>query len=151
MQEWRGQGGWAGGGLVVVCNVCAAPAAACLWWQDSKQEARGRPGPAPSVGLVGLVPLALAAAAVRGRQGRPGGSGWDRPGWPGRHLSPGPRIPAFYFLESSSCGPRPFTTSPNSDFLPADLKLNPALPNGSHRLKNGFISPQKMAFDRHLS
>ena len=41
-------------------------------------EARGRPGPAPSVGLAGLVPLAAAAVAVRGRQGRPGGSGWDR-------------------------------------------------------------------------
>ena len=79
------------------------------------------------------------------------GLGWDRLGWPGRHLSPGPRIPAFYFLESTSCGPRPFTTSSNSDFLPADLKLNPALPNGNHRLKKSFISPQKMAFDRRLS
>ena len=79
------------------------------------------------------------------------GLGWDRPGWPGRHLSPGPRIPAFYFLESSSCGPRPFTTSPNSDFLPAGLTLNPALPNGRHRLKMNFISPQRMGFDRHHS
>ena len=51
----------------MVCGVCATPAAACLRGQKSEQEARGRPGPAPSVGLAGLVPLAAAAVAVRGR------------------------------------------------------------------------------------
>ena len=72
-----------------------------------------------------------------------------RPGF--SSSGPGPGISAFYFLEFSSCGPRPFTTSPNSDFLPAGLMVNPALPNGRHRLKMGFISPQRMGFDRHLS
>ena len=36
-------------------------------------------------------------------------------------------------------------------FLPAGFTLNPALPNGRHRLKMSFISPQRMGFDRHLS
>ena len=36
-------------------------------------------------------------------------------------------------------------------FLPAGFTLNPALPNGGHRLKMSFISPQRMGFDRHLS
>ena len=99
--------------------------------------------------------IGFAAKTCPGGLGRAGlgraGQGWDRLGWPGRQLSPGPGISAFYFLESSSCGPRPFKPSPNSDFLPADLKVNKALPNGGHRLKKSFISPQKMAFDRHLS
>ena len=57
---------WAG--LAVVGGVCAAPAAVCVQGQDSEQEARGRPGPGPSVGLAGLVPLVPAAAAVQARQ-----------------------------------------------------------------------------------
>ena len=72
-----------------------------------------------------------------------------RPGF--SSSGPGPGISAFYFLEFSSCGPRPFTTRPNSVFLPAGLTVNPALPNGRHRLKMGFISPQRMGFDRHIS
>ena len=48
---------------------------------------------------------------------------------------PGPGIPAFYFLEFSSCGPRAFTTRPNSVFLPAGLMLNPALPKGRRSVK----------------
>ena len=72
-----------------------------------------------------------------------------RPGF--SSSGPGPGISAFYFLEFSSCGPRPFTTRPNSVFLPAGWMLNPALPNGGHRLKMSFISPQRMGFDRHLS
>ena len=72
-----------------------------------------------------------------------------RPGF--SSSGPGPGISAFYFLEFSSCGPRAFTTRPNSVFLPAGLMVNPALPNGRHRLKMSFISPQRMGFDRHLS
>ena len=103
-------------------------------WPRLRFELASRFYPAPGRGRFIL-------KGARLRAGRPGFSS----------SGPGPRISAFYFLEFSSCGPRAFTTRPNSVFLPAGLTVNPALPNGRHRLKMGLISPQRMGFDRHHS
>ena len=121
----------------------------------------GRKSGIPQFGIIWLVTAKLVfnvgyfPSGVPGPAAPPaprGGCRALRAGRPGFSSSgPGPRIPAFYFSEIRSCGPRAFTTRPNSILLPAGFMANPALPNGRHRLKMSFISPQRMGFDRHHS